>query len=536
MTVGHAVNRTAVSTATDPFVPWTRPADWLTLSDPTVGQEKIVILAAVYEGNSNYLAFTISGAYTVDWGDGTAPVNVNAATKTSKQLLWSSYGAGTLTTRGYRQAIITITPQTGQTFTTLSFDVGHSPPPAAAYSTTFLDMVVAGPNVAVMNIGNNGPIQTHRILERFRYVGPNMLLNMTYTFMGLQSLRTLAATNGQGYDLWTSGVVNMLSAFSGCSALEACPVFSSTSLVTNTSSLFSQCACLRSVPLFNTSSVATASSMFGQCSALTSVPAFDFSSLVTAASMFTNDTALVSVPITATPLLSSANNIFNGCTSLPAVPEMDWSKVTTLSSAFNFCVVMTDISALGHATKGITSLCTDMSSAFISCRSLTSLPPINTSGVTNMTQTFNNCSALTTMPTPSGNNWKLTACTTLNSTWWGCTALQTMPMLDTSNVLNFTQCFLSCTALVSVAAWNVASGTSFASMFNGCSSLQSAPLIGARFSISYTGCLLSAAALDAIYTALGTASGSQTITVTFNYGVAGDTPSIATGKGWTVTG
>ena len=43
-------------------------------------------------------------------------------------------------------------------------------------------------------------------------------------------------------------------------------------------------------------------------------------------------------------------------------------------------------------------------------------------------------------------------------------------------------------------------------------------------------------ALDAIYTNLASGVTAQTITVTGNWGVATDTPSIATAKGWTVTG
>jgi hypothetical protein len=35
---------------------------------------------------------------------------------------------------------------------------------------------------------------------------------------------------------------------------------------------------------------------------------------------------------------------------------------------------------------------------------------------------------------------------------------------------------------------------------------------------------------------LGTAVGSQTFTVTSNHGTVDDNPSIATAKGWTITG
>jgi len=536
MSSGLLSNQFIDTTSRDPFVPWTRPSDWLTFTDPTVGQEKIIILAAVFEGGSNYLAFNISGAYTVDWGDGTAAVNVAAATKTSKQLLWSSYSSGTLTTRGYRQAVITITPQAGQTFTSVNFTVAHSSPPAPTYSTTFLDFVIAAPSLATFALGGNGPLQNHRILERARFVGPNSITDWGFNFGGLVSLRTCAATNGQGYDIWTSSATAFGGLFNACGALEACPTFSSTSLVTGTSSMFANCSSMRSVPLFNTSAVTNAWGMFSFCATLTSMPAFDWSSLVTGTSIMSGCSAITTVPWTVSPVLSAAGSMFSGCVNLTTAPSLDWSKVTNMTSCFASCSALIDASSLGHATKGLTSLCTDMSVMFQSCRSLTSVPLINTSGVTTLQQCFNGCSALASMPTPSGNNWKLTACTTLSQTWTGCAALTTMPMMDTSSVTNFTSTFQSCSALTLVPGWNVAAGTTFTSMFNGCTSLQSAPLAGGRFAISYASCLLNAAALDAIYTALGTASGSQTITVTGNYGTPTDTPSIATGKGWTVAG
>jgi len=47
--------------------------------------------------------------------------------------------------------------------------------------------------------------------------------------------------------------------------------------------------------------------------------------------------------------------------------------------------------------------------------------------------------------------------------------------------------------------------------------------------------MLSSAALNEIYTNLATVTG-QTITVSGNYGTTGDDPTIATAKGWTVSG
>ena len=72
-------------------------------------------------------------------------------------------------------------------------------------------------------------------------------------------------------------------------------------------------------------------------------------------------------------------------------------------------------------------------------------------------------------------------------------------------------------------------------MFSGCGSLQSIDAINMKFTHSLQQCNLSGPALDAYYTALPTVTG-QTLTVSQNWGTALDTPSIATTKGWTISG
>jgi len=72
-------------------------------------------------------------------------------------------------------------------------------------------------------------------------------------------------------------------------------------------------------------------------------------------------------------------------------------------------------------------------------------------------------------------------------------------------------------------------------MFTACPSLSRIEAKNFNFSFDISSCKLSSAALNEIYTNLPTVSG-QTITVTGNYGVTGDDPTIATAKGWTVSG
>jgi hypothetical protein len=98
--------------------------------------------------------------------------------------------------------------------------------------------------------------------------------------------------------------------------------------------------------------------------------------------------------------------------------------------------------------------------------------------------------------------------------------------------------FNNCNSLAFVPALvttTVTAASGFANMFLNCNSLARIKASDFRFTFSVANCKLSAAALDEIYTNLPTVVG-QTITVSGNYGIAGDDPTIATAKGWTVTG
>jgi len=117
-----------------------------------------------------------------------------------------------------------------------------------------------------------------------------------------------------------------------------------------------------------------------------------------------------------------------------------------------------------------------------------------------------------------------------------CTSLTSVPLLNTAAGTNFSSMFSNCTSLTSVPLLNTAAGTNFSIMFSRCTSLSSGALANTKISIQYLNCKLSAAALNEIYTNLYGPVTSKTITVTGNWGTASDDPSIATAKGWTVTG
>ena len=94
---------------------WTRPNDWLPMPTIDSAEQKIACLVYISNNNSNFLAFTVQGNYTVDWGDGTVE-NFSSGTSSYHLYSYSSYDASntTLTSDGFKQTVAIITPQGGR--------------------------------------------------------------------------------------------------------------------------------------------------------------------------------------------------------------------------------------------------------------------------------------------------------------------------------------------------------------------------------------------------------------------------------------
>jgi hypothetical protein len=192
-----------------------------------------------------------------------------------------------------------------------------------------------------------------------------------------------------------------------------------------------------------------------------------------------------------------------------------------------------------------------MSSMFIGCNSLQTVPLLNTQSVTNISSMFGGCAGLQTVPLLNTQS-----VTNMTNMLGGCTGLQTVPLLNTQSVTNMTNMFTGCNSLQTVPLLNTQSVTNMFQMFNNCFSLQSVPALNTtavdssfnfsaifascnslsrieaknfRFTFSVSGCKLSAAALNEIYANLPAVATSETLTVTGNYGVdAATTKSVNT--------
>lgn len=519
---------------------WVRPADWLPMPTITPGEQKVCMLVAVWNGN-NYMRIAPTGtAYTVDWGDGSAPENFAVNVPADHNFSWAGC-AGTLTSLGYRQAMVTITPQGAGTFGALDMQAQRHPSAAAQSSSGILAFEASMPNSILPVMGSPSAQQVNRYMQYFKMWSSVTAGAWDYQLRGCSGLLVV-----EGLEL--SAPTSLNSTFSGCSSLIHGPAMNTAnvtswtytfngcsrmvgigtydwSAATTVSNVFNACAALRSVGAVNTGNCTDFTSAFNTCSSLTSIASLDTTSALTLNSTFKDCKSLVTFPTLNTPANLNCTDTFNGCLSMASAPAMDTSKVTTMLRMFSACTALTTVPTY------VTALVTDMASMFSGCSSLRTAPPFaDTTKVTTMNGMFASCGALQACPA-----YNLTACVSTSSMFTGCASLVSATALtNTSLVTTINQMFQSASSLQAVSL-DLTSCTITPNAFLG-TVLRSAVLTGLRFGISVSGNLLDAAALDALYTSLGTSAGAQVINVTGNPGTTGDTPSIATGKGWTVTG
>ena len=470
----------------------------------------------------------------------------------------------------YKVAIVTITPQVGSTLTSLNFKVFHNKISLTlGYSTGWLDIAIAGADIASLTIAAGFFTNVvHYNLQRVRLNQLGNITDFSYLFYNLSSLQHVEIADT------IATVTDMTGMFRECYALATVPLFD-TSNVTNMSSMFENCYSLTTVPLFNTSNVTNMDSMFIACYSLTTVPLFDTSNVTNMYLMFYGCQSLLAVPLFNTANVTDISFMVSACYSLTTVPLFDTSNVTNMVGMFEQCYSLTAVPLFNTANV------TDMTFMFHQCYSLTTVPLFDTSNVTDMTYMFRECYALatvplfdtgnvTTMDSMFDNCFSLTTVpffntsnvTNMNRMFGGCYSLTTVPLFDTSTVTNMTFMFSNCISLTTVPLFDTSNVTNMTGMFSFCQSLTSVPSLVVtavtssvnfssmfaicnsntriqakdfRFTFSVGNNKLSARALNEIYTNLPTATG-QTITVSGNYGITNDDPTIATAKGWTVIG
>ena len=451
---------------TTPYKTYTRPSDWLTLPTVNPGDEVIYMLVAIYENNPNYIGLKVRGNYTVDWGDGNI-INYDSNSTTSLNdkinysFDWNDFDGSTLTSEGYRQAIVKVTPQVPGELT--YFDLSVSQTPFGSLDSPILDIKMAGQNFDTIKI-NNGYLYK---LEQFEFVGTHNITNATSMFhnSGIKKL--------VGLDM--NGITNCYSMFYGCQNLMEIPNLD-LSNVTNTSQMFYGCYSMEKFPVFNIVSSTNAYRMFLQCKSLREIEITGTENVTNMEDMFMTCTSLTKVSGLSTDSATTTKELFSGCNKLYDVPQFNLQNCTTSYYMFQGC------SSIIRFDNGI----------------------INTEGVSNMYGMFSNCTNLMEIP----KDFKMDACTNASQMFYNCDKLRKIPMMNTSNVLNATSMFASsgiielpdldfsnCTNMNSMfhasdiqrlpESFNTSSCTNMYRMFYQCYNLQELPSIDTSLNTNF---------------------------------------------------
>jgi len=306
-TDGNTISTTAIpsgGTADITAPDWVRPFDWLPMPTVTSAEQKFVGLHAVIEDSDNYCAFrftTSAGDYQVDWGDGVIETFASNVTA-EHQYNFDTYDVGntTLSTRGYKQAMIVVTPVSGN-LTICNFQLRYvtSPVQNQLYSTGFLDMILSMPNAIIQGqsiVLGGGTQVRHSYCERVQILNIGACTIFTDLFREFRALQTFSLPD--------------------------------TTQITLTNSMFLNCNALKRVPLFNTENVTSFATMFNNANSLPTIPLFNTAKVTIMNSMFSGCSSLQSVPLLDTSKATNMNGLFNSCFSLNSIPALSTASIT----------------------------------------------------------------------------------------------------------------------------------------------------------------------------------------------------------------
>jgi len=458
---------------------YVRPTDWLTMPSIAATEQKIAMLVAVYDIEPNWVVFSVTGACTVDWGDGTVE-NFASGANASHTYVYANISAATTTTRGYRQALITVTMQAGQTLTAFAAcGSARHPASIAAHINPYLDIVISAPSATSININAFGIIYGNAMLcERVE-------------------IKSCGSSPAAG--------VLPGSCFSGIKELRE--VIYPATITANGSALFSGCNQIETIPPFILATTGSINSIFNGCF------------------MLTNNPAITWTPQTGSTLASQS---FQNCGKLtdPKLTIAGSVKVTNTSGMFTGCAALVTMPSYDL------SAVTDASSMFSNCYALRNVVPLNLSAATTLASMFSSCFAMEVAPVLTTTS----ALLNISSMFTTCVSLTRVPNFFTNNVTNFGTTFSGCAALMDAGSLDARAATALSTTFGTCANLAKGGLVGTNNNHSYAACRLSGTELNTIYTNLSATGTSKSITVTGNYGAATDTPTIATAKSWTVIG
>jgi len=418
--------------------PWVRNPEWLEMPvvDPT--EKKIVILQRINPGTHNYFGFSMSvtGGYTVDWGDGTS--DTYASNASSGKIYDYDLITGTPTSEGFKQVLITITPVLNSVPTAVDFQrKSAAMTGSSVYSNGALDIIISlpgGPSSIALGSSSTLPYN-YPYVERVQIIA-SALTSYAYIFGDMISLKSASVSS-------SASVTNLSQMFWNCNSIQLAPTLP-WSTATNCTGVFERCYLLKSVGIDVITTPSTQlASVFSYCRNLVTVPKF----VVTAAS-------------------ANANYMFYLCSNLRSVPDISWEKLNSTTQMFQGCASLLKVGDLNLP------LSTNTSGMFGACYGVTEIGSVNAPVSTNMSSMFSYCHSVRKIgPITSGP-----ALTVMSTMFNYCYALRELPTIsNTTNVVNMSNLASYCTSITAPHNYNTSKVTNIANMYSYCDSLASFP-------------------------------------------------------------
>ena len=306
------------SSSTTTSVDWVRPSDWLAM--PTIGTQEFIGLLAITDDGSNDIALLCAGAYTVDWGDGTSQ-NIATGIKAEHSYTYSSI-SGTPTSRGYKQVLVRVTPQSGQNLTTVNLQQRNAII-NKLHSVAWLDIAVNGANITTLTIGGPSTVYVG-MCENVTIGSIGGITSFSSLFYNMSSLQSVNIAN-------SSTVTNFSGMFTFCYSLRTVSLFN-TANSTNMSGMFTGCFSLVTIPLFNTVLNQQFQNMFDSCYALRDIPLINTVAGTNFSSMFVNCRNLQTIPLINTIAGTTFTSMFNGAYSIQTLPNLNTAAGTVFTN------------------------------------------------------------------------------------------------------------------------------------------------------------------------------------------------------------
>jgi hypothetical protein len=482
---------------------WTRPADWLPIPGYTFGEQVAYALVAVTndELQSNSVGFSVAGNFIVDWGDG-ATGSFSSGTSVRRTYDYNTLSTSTITSEGFKQVLIKVTPQSGQNLTSLNFgNIAGITTASTEMPSKWLELNFNVPNATSLRFTTNSVSNSW-----IRKIFVNRCASGGIGGLGFVNLINLQSL----YLPPNAATTNMTSMFQNTRKLKQLPQITTQ----NDSPSVFQNSGIEILPNWNYMSCTSLGRM-AQTSAIKYVPFIlsntGFSNAATN-EMFRDCRQLEYVKGISFANMNSSNFMFYGCRALKQIDVINLPRILNMPSMFGDCFLLEKIGSFEGGT-GIQSI----SQAFENCNLLKEAPRLDLRNCTNGYRAFNNCYSLETVPGYTFGN-----AANLQNMFANCWSLKKLPQMDFSNV--------------NILDTGAGSGERFTF---GCVALESFPVKNLRVSWNLSSSRFGFTALSEVFAGLTGISGpSATLNITGNPGanfITAAQIAAATALGWTIT-